>query len=561
MNTLQIASASLFLFSVAGAQELVELNASDAASRDVFGQSISISGQSILIGAPGDNHNGGNSGSAYLFDNGGSAWVEGARLNAADSVTADSFGLSVGLSGDLAVIGARGDDHVNQSGNDEGSAYVFLRTGTSWAEEAKLVALSPAPGDYFGQSVSISNDTIAVGAPHADNIGADAGAVYVFVRSGTSWSQEAVLTASDGADKDLFGFSVWIDGDTLLVGAARDDDGGSNSGSAYVFVRTGTSWNQEAKLVATDAAAKDAFGRSVTCSGDTAVIGAHADDDAGLNSGSAYVYTRSGSIWTESAKLLPSDGQARAAFGWAVSIEADTIVVGAQGKSDAGTSSGAAYVFVGGGTSWSQSLKLVPSESVSADFFGSSVALSGGRVVVGAAWDDDAGRNSGSAHIFSSLPAPGMSYCFGDGTGTPCPCSASGSPGGGCANTTGVGGAALTAAGEASLGNDSFQLFIGGVPGSKPGLILRGANQLSGGLGIPIGDGLLCTSGQTARSHVQVTQAGFTNFSHFGGQPFGASSYGPGVVTNYQFWYRDPSNLCSGSGFNFSNAWTVAWVP
>ena len=155
----------------------------------------------------------------------------------------------------------------------------------------------------------------------------------------------------------------------------------------------------------------------------------------------------------------------------------------------------------------------------------------------------------------------GNAFCFGDGSGNFCPCLNFGNAGEGCANTSGTGGARLTASGSAFLSNDTLQLHVAGVPGSKPGLILRGMIQLNGGLGNFVGDGLLCTSGQTARSQVQFTSAGSTTFSDFQGSPFGASSYPGGVPTNYQFWYRDMTNTCSGLGFNFSNAWTVTWQP
>jgi len=156
----------------------------------------------------------------------------------------------------------------------------------------------------------------------------------------------------------------------------------------------------------------------------------------------------------------------------------------------------------------------------------------------------------------------GSAFCFGDGTGIPCPCAAYGNPGEGCANTAGLGGATLTGSGLAAIGGDTFQLQVSGAPGDKPGLILRGANALAGGLGIVVGDGLLCTSGQTARSQIQRTSpAGDTLFTDFQGNPFGASSYGAGSPTNYQFWYRDPTNTCTGSGFNFTNAWSVSWMP
>ena len=174
---------------------------------------------------------------------------------------------------------------------------------------------------------------------------------------------------------------------------------------------------------------------------------------------------------------------------------------------------------------------------------------------------DITGDLSSVATIVIDAPPLTGPFCLGDGTGTPCPCGANGAPGAGCANTGGATGATMVALGMASISNDTFQLQITGVPGSKPGLVLRGAVQLNAGLGQPVGDGLLCTAGQSARSHVQVTSGGSTTFTDFAGQPFGATSYGVGTVTNYQFWYRDPAGTCTGQGFNFTNAWGVVWLP
>lgn len=131
----------------------------------------------------------------------------------------------------------------------------------------------------------------------------------------------------------------------------------------------------------------------------------------------------------------------------------------------------------------------------------------------------------------------------------------------GCANTGGSGGASLRGVGHASLTSDTFQLEIQGVPGAKPGLIFRGSNQHASGFGAQVGDGLLCTSSQTARSHVQITAGGSTSFANTNGSPFSTWTYGAGAQTNYQFWYRDPSNTCTGLGFNWTNAWTVTWLP
>ena len=175
------------------------------------------------------------------------------KLTASDAAEGDQFGRRVSVSGDLAIVGARRDD---DAGGESGSAYIFRRTGTNWSEEAKLTASDPAAGDFFGFSVSISGDLAIVGAPFDDDAGNQSGSAYVFRRTGTSWSQEAKLTATEAAADDQFGVSVSISGDLAVVGAFGDDDAGSTSGAAYIFRRTGTSWAEEAKLTAS---------RRVTC--------------------------------------------------------------------------------------------------------------------------------------------------------------------------------------------------------------------------------------------------------------------------------------------------------
>ena len=233
------------------------------------------------------------------------------KIKASDGASGDEFGWSVSISGDYAVVGAHHDD------DQSGSTYVFKRTGTSWAQEAKLLPSDGAAGDHFGISVSISGDYALVGAYWDDDNGDRSGSAYVFKRSGTSWAQEAKLLPSDGAAGDGFGFSVSISGDYAVVGAWAAD---GFAGSAYVFKRTGTSWAQEAKLLASDGAAEDHFGFSVSISGDYAVMGAICDSDNGSNSGSAYVFKRSGTSWAQEAKLLASDGAEGDGFGGSVSI-------------------------------------------------------------------------------------------------------------------------------------------------------------------------------------------------------------------------------------------------
>ncbi|VVB59126.1 FG-GAP repeat protein [uncultured archaeon] len=225
--------------------------------------------------------------SIYLTSMAG--WVEKQKFLASDGAEEDSFGCSVSFSWDIALIGATYDD---DNGNESGSAYVFTRTGTSWAQQAKLLASDGTAVDCFGCSVSLSLGTALIGADGVDDNGDNSGSAYVFIRTGTTWTQQAKLTASDAAAGDYFGYSVALDGDTALIGAPFDDDNGNFSGSVYVFSRIGISWMQQAKLLALDGAAEDRFGWRVSLWRDTALIGAAYDDDNGNDSGSAYVFKK-----------------------------------------------------------------------------------------------------------------------------------------------------------------------------------------------------------------------------------------------------------------------------
>jgi len=254
--------------------EQVKLTASDGTVDDYFGVSVSIDGDYALVGAYGDDSF---KGSAYVFKRSGTTWTEEQKLTASDGTVDDYFGVSVSIDGDYALVGAYGDDFFT------GSAYVFKRGGSSWVQEDKLTASDGAPNDQFGVSVSIDGDYALVGAYGDDSY---KGSAYIVKRSGTTWTEEQKLTASDGATGDEFGVSVSIDGDYALVGADSDD---SYKGSAYVFKRGGSSWVQEDKLTASDGAPNDQFGISVSIDGDYALAGARIDDSS---TGSAYVFKK-----------------------------------------------------------------------------------------------------------------------------------------------------------------------------------------------------------------------------------------------------------------------------
>ncbi len=390
-------------------EEQAKLLASDGAASDYFGWSVSLSGDYAIVGAHWDDDNGTSSGSAYIFtpnDVNCADWDQLAKLTAADGAAYDYFGLSVSISGDYAIVGAFYDD---DNGTNSGSAYIFTPNDVdpnNWDQVAKLTASDGAGGDYFGWSVSISGDYAVVGARDDDDNGTDSGSTYVFKRDGTTWSEQAKLLASDAAAGDRFGSSVSVSGDYAIIGAYWDDDSGSKSGSAYIFKRDGTNWSQQAKLTASDGAAGDFFGFSVSISGGYAIVAAWGDDDSGGNSGSAYIFKRYGTSWSEQAKLTAADGAAIDLFGYSVSISGDYAVVGAYSDDDKGSNSGSAYIFERDGTSWSEHAKWVASDGAGGDQFGISVSLSGAYAIVGAWYDDDNGTDSGSAYMFGKVLCP-----------------------------------------------------------------------------------------------------------------------------------------------------------
>ena len=348
------------------ANELAKLTASDAAQGDQFGNSVSTSGDLALIGAHNDLHAGVWSGSAYVYrfdppGAPGSGWVQEQKLVASDAGWGDRFGYSVAISGDVSLVGARAhDDACNKYPFCEsGAAYVFRYDPqtSQWIEEQKLLASDAFSGDVFGGAVAIDGGVAVIGASGDADAGQGSGSAYVFRfdKESGQWNEEAKLTASDAAPWDRFGFSVSVSGNLALIGAPTHDDVPNDSGSAYVFrFDPDTSeWIEEAKLTASDAAASDTFGFSVSMSGDLALIGALGNSDAGLASGSAYIFrfNQQTGLWEEQAKLTASDAAVFAGFGGSVSMSAGRALVGAHNDGNSGQGEhdgpGAAYIIGG----------------------------------------------------------------------------------------------------------------------------------------------------------------------------------------------------------------------
>jgi hypothetical protein len=383
--------------------QTARLTASDKAVGDRFGVSVSISEEStIVVGAP-RAHPGGttDAGAVYIFNS--NMW-QTAKLTASDKAVDDNFGSSVSISGHVVVVGARSADPGGMV--DAGATYVFVEPGGGWfgnlTQTAKMTASDKAVWDNFGTSVSISGDIVVVGARYADPGGTGAaGAAYVFTKPGGGWvdmTQTAKLTASDKVVDDYFGSSVLINGDVVVVGAPWADPSGiSNAGSAYVFVKPVGGWvdmTQTARLTASDKAAGDLFGWSVSISGDVVVVGARYADPGGTgDAGAAYIFVKPGGGWadmTQTTRLAASDKAPNDEFGFSVSISGDVVVVGARYADPGGiNAAGAAYVFVNCDSTTTTITADSPDPSLAGETVNVSVTVSGGSTTPSGTVDID----------------------------------------------------------------------------------------------------------------------------------------------------------------------------
>lgn len=392
---------------VHGRDETQKFTASDGAQGDEFGIWVAVEGDAAIIGAFRDDDAGNGSGSAYVFRFDGSRWIEEQKLAPADLSASDRFGEAVSVCGDVAAISAH---HQEGAGEQTGAVYVFRFDGSTWTEEGKLTASDAAAFDHYGESVSVDRDVIVIGSHFDDVGGIGSGSAYVYRFDGSTWQEEQKIIASDGAANDTFGNAASVSNNTIIVGAQEDDDAGSNSGSAYIYRYNGSMWIEEQKLTANDAAPGDLFGERVWLSGNVAIIGARLDDDGGESSGAAYVFRYNGTSWLEEQKLTAGDAAAGDQFGFSVSITTDRAVVGSVGDSDFGIGSGSAYVFRYRNNTWRAEVKLTASDASGGDRFGESVAVSNGIAIVGANFDDDRGSGSGSAYLFNLAPTDARAW-------------------------------------------------------------------------------------------------------------------------------------------------------
>ena len=414
------------------------LKASDTTGGDRFGESVAVDGDTLVVGTYFESNG---EGAAYVFRRVGATWSQEARLKASTPNTSDAFGFSVDVSGDTVVVGARGRA-------TRGAAFVFVRSGTTWTQQAELSAEHPDMSDEFGRSVAVDGDTIVVGAPYERSDGSAptddslpaAGAAYVFTRTGVTWTQQAYLKASNVAADDQFGIAVDLDADTIVVGAHYEDSDGSgpandamsSSGAAYVFTRSGATWSEQAYLKASNAGTGDEFGGSVAVDGDVVLIGARDEDsdgtgpadDSASDAGAAYVFARTGATWSQQDYLKALDVDAGDEFGFRVGLAGDVAVVGAlyedsaatgvdgDGSDDSAFASGAAYVFTRTGPVWAPHAYLKASNTGAGDGFGVAVAIDATSIVVGANLEDSSATGVDGDQSDDSASAAGAAYVF-----------------------------------------------------------------------------------------------------------------------------------------------------
>ena len=404
-NTASGSGSAIWGQPVLSSLEDQKLNASIANSSDYFGYSVSVSGNTAVIGTYLDDDAGSDAGCAYIFSKVNGVWLEIAKLTASDAVANHWFGYSVSISGDVVVVGAYRDS------GDRGAGYVFEKPPGGWVnmtENAKLTATDGTGSDKLGFSVDISGNYVVMGAPEDDDNGVNSGSAYVFEMPVGGWSnmtETAKLTSSDGNGSDLFGYSVSISTNTLVIGAHLNDQGAVDRGAVYVFEMPGGGWSnatEDAKLLAFDGGGSDWFGYSVAISGDDVIVGAYGDN--GLK-GSAYIFQKFGANWVStsvSSKVEAYGSLGTDRFGYSVDIQNGTAVVGAPYFDDANVDQGVAYVFQKNDGVWNHrlgSITLKASDGTTDDRSGWSVSVSGGTIFSGAF--SSTGFDHGAVYVYS----------------------------------------------------------------------------------------------------------------------------------------------------------------
>ncbi|MFA7459947.1 MAG: FG-GAP repeat protein [Trueperaceae bacterium] len=389
-NALGRSAATSFVLTVSqpGITAGPMVTAPDAALAAAFGGAVAVGGDYLVVGAArdGQTETALGHGAAYVYHQAEGAWVYQAKLLPSDSWDNQWFGNAVAIHGDYVIVGA---EHDNELGAGAGAAYVFRRDGATWTEQAKLLPWDTTAGSNFGLDVAIHGDYAAV----SSYAGSSTGSVYIFQRNGEAWTQHAKLRAPTPTEWGNFGTSMAMTQDTIYVGSFAE--------AVYVFGRNGDEWTELAQLTAADGEDGDYFGMGVAATDDLVVVGATAHDVDGQRSGAAYVFTREGNEWTAGAKLTPSQPTTLTGYGEAIAISQGRMVIGSRGDPGAAPNAGAAYVYQLSGGEWSEVAVLRAADAAENDWFGVAVALGADEVFVGASGKDGVELNSGAVYSFN----------------------------------------------------------------------------------------------------------------------------------------------------------------
>jgi hypothetical protein len=374
------------------------LVASDASAGDQFGFSVAISGEYAIVGAQNGDSGMTDTGAAYIYRRTDpDTWDEGVKIVADDADEFDRFGWSVAINGDFAIVGARFDD---EAGDQAGAAYIFQRTGPNmWDTGTKILAQDTEKDDDFGISVAISNAFAVVGATGDDDAAFNSGAIYIYQKTGNSWTFRTKIPSHDAGSSDLFGISVAISGDYIIVGATLTE-------AAYIYHWTGSTWDFMKRITAPPIVTQgDFFGITVAIDGEYALAGAWA---ASQGDGAAYIFKRTGSAWDSGVKIVASDAAENANFGKSVSIKGDYAIVGADTyDAEAGlTNAGAVYIFqrIGPDNTWDTGTRILAVDFEKDAFFGNAVTISNDRAIVGSLLKRAGGSSTGAAYILDIPP-------------------------------------------------------------------------------------------------------------------------------------------------------------
>jgi hypothetical protein len=508
------------------ALERERLCAPGALPADVVGWALAVDGDTLAVGAFRDDDLGLDAGSVHVFRRACAGFAHEAELTASDGAALDGFGQALALDGDTLLVGAYKHD---AAGSNAGAAYVFARSGTTWSEVAELVPPAGSDGAWFGYSVALAGDTALVGAPFRVDPVLGGGAAFVFERAGAAWNAAGELAPANGAPGDAIGWSVALSGDHAAVGALWDDDAGLDAGAVIPFTRSGAAWFEEPLLLAASAEPGDHFGFAVALSGERLAIGARFGGAPGSDAGGAHVFERPGGAWSEVAALAALDGEAGDAFGWTVALDGDVLVVGAPFDREAGADTGAAYVFAHAGA-WAIVEKLLASDPAAGASFGFRAALAQSTLALGAPYWKPHAADAGSVYVLELLAAPAV-YCTAKPTT--------------CGNLPAIDWSGAPSANASS----GFIVSAHGTRAGKAGLLLYSEN---GAATLPFQGGLLCVAPPVRRAVASVDTTGTPGACDgvlaldvnafaagtLGGNPLPALRV-PGTRIHAQFWGRD----------------------